>query len=91
MQDTDVILVLNAIAPWWPDKHKPNKDVQVINIGPEPIFSRFPARNFCSDVTIAGETNLTVMALIRAMAELDTDDSVGARPSYARIWVMAEV
>ena len=80
MEKADVVVVLNCIAPWWPDKHKLADGARVINIGPDPVFSRFPVRNFRSDLTIAGETALTVPALIDAMAPLKRDrDALAAR------------
>jgi len=80
LQEADVVLVLNALAPWWPDLHKPNPKATVINIGPDPIFNRFPVRNFRSDISIAGETHLTVPALIDAMAGQTRDEqAISAR------------
>jgi thiamine pyrophosphate-dependent acetolactate synthase large subunit-like protein len=70
----DVVVVLNSLSPWWPDKHKLADDAKVINIGPDPVFSRFPVRNFRSDLTIAGETALTIPALIEAMDKLVRDE-----------------
>jgi acetolactate synthase-1/2/3 large subunit len=68
-------VVLDCLAPWWPDKHPLPKDAKVIHIGPDPIFSRFPVRNFRSDLSIAGENHLTVPALIDAMARLPRDET----------------
>lgn len=80
MEEADVVVVLNCLAPWWPDKHKLTDGAKVINIGPDPVFSRFPIRNFRSDLTIAGETALTVPALIAAMKPLKRDkDALAAR------------
>ena len=61
-------MVLDCLAPWWPDRHHLGAGAKVINIGPDPIFSRTPVRNFRSDLSIAGENHLTVRALIDAMA-----------------------
>lgn len=74
MEKADVVVVLNCLAPWWPDKHTLKEGAKVINIGPDPVFNRFPVRNFPSDLTIAGETALTVPALIEAMAQHRRDD-----------------
>jgi acetolactate synthase-1/2/3 large subunit len=80
MAEADVVVVLDCIAPWWPDKHKLAEGAKVINIGPDPVFSRFPVRNFRSDLTIAGETALTVPALIEAMEPLRHDEhAISAR------------
>lgn len=76
----DVVLVLDSLAPWWPDKHTPMDGVKVINMGPDPIFSRHPVRNFPSDITIAGENSVTIPALIDAMDKLERKaDQIDAR------------
>jgi acetolactate synthase-1/2/3 large subunit len=67
LKTADVVLVVNALAPWWPDEHEPNPDARVIHLGPDPLFARFPVRNFRSDISIAGETALALPMLIEAM------------------------
>ncbi len=74
MEKADVVVVLNALAPWWPDKHKLAEGAKVINIGPDPIFSRTPVRNFRSDLSIAGESALILPALFAAMEEYECDE-----------------
>lgn len=76
LAEADVVVILDSLAPWWPDKHKLNPDARVVNIGPDPVFSRFPVRNFRSDLSIAGESRLTVPALITAMRGLARDEGV---------------
>lgn len=71
----DVVVVLDSLAPWWPDKHPLADGAKVINVGPDPVFSRFPVRNFRSDLSIAGESRLTVPALIAAMQGLPRDEA----------------
>jgi acetolactate synthase-1/2/3 large subunit len=70
----DVVVVLDCLAPWWPDAHPPNPEARFIHIGPDPLFSRFPVRNFRSDVSIAGESATTIPALIAAMQGLPRDE-----------------
>ncbi|WP_108483134.1 thiamine pyrophosphate-requiring protein [Oceaniglobus ichthyenteri] len=72
----DVVLVINSLAPWWPDKVTLRDDVQVIQLGPDPLFTRTPVRNFPAHVTLAGETAPTLHALIDAMNPLDRDDDL---------------
>lgn len=80
LEEADVVLVLDCLAPWWPDKHKLPDDAYVINMGPDPLFSRFPIRNFRSDLSIAGESSDTIPALAAAMAEIGGDaDVIAAR------------
>lgn len=71
----DVVVVLDCLAPWWPDKHALNPSARVITLGPDPIFHRFPTRTFRSDLTIAAETRDAIPALIAAMQSLTRDDS----------------
>lgn len=73
LAEADLVVVLDCLAPWWPDAHPINPDARVIHIGPDPIFSRFPVRNFRSDLSITGESARTIPALIDAMASLPRD------------------
>ncbi|WP_187970028.1 thiamine pyrophosphate-requiring protein [Aquibium microcysteis] len=75
LAEADVVVILDSLAPWWPDRHELRDDAKVINIGPDPLFSRFPVRNFRSDVTIAGESALTLPALFAAMEALPRDEA----------------
>jgi len=69
ISEADVILVVNCLAPWSPDVHKTRPDAKVIHLGPDPLFSRFPVRNFRSDLSIACETGAGLVALKDAMHE----------------------
>ena len=80
LAEADVVVVLDCLAPWWPDRHPLPEGARVINIGPDPLFSRFPVRNFRSDLSIAGESRLTIPGLIAAMRDLPRDDkAIAAR------------
>ncbi|WP_375691552.1 thiamine pyrophosphate-requiring protein [Pseudooceanicola sp. LIPI14-2-Ac024] len=70
----DAVLILDCLAPWMPDAHHPAPGARIANMGPDPIFSRFPVRNFRSDLSITGENARTIPALIAAMAELPRDE-----------------
>jgi len=76
LEQADVVVILDCLAPWWPDKHKCNPDAKFINMGPDPVFSRYPVRNFPSDLSIAGENFETIPALIAAMETLHADEQV---------------
>ena len=65
--EADVILVLDGIAPWIPDIHKPAADCRIIHAGPDPLWSRYPVRNYRSDLSLAGETADTILALAAEM------------------------
>ncbi len=76
LAQADVILVINSLAPWWPDKVTLQQNVHAIHIGPDPLFIRTPVRNFRADVTLVGETAPSIHALIAAMSTCPRDESV---------------
>jgi acetolactate synthase-1/2/3 large subunit len=63
----DVILVIDSLAPWSPDIHQPAAGCSVIQMGPDPLQSRFPVRNFQSQLSIATETADGLCSLLAAM------------------------
>ena len=56
LKEADLVLVLDCIAPWSPDIHKLSDGCKVIQIGQDPLYARFPVRNFRADVSLVGET-----------------------------------
>ena len=76
LAEADIVLVFDALAPWWPDKVRLREDATVIQLGPDPLFSRTPVRHFPADLTLAGDTPLALDALIDAMAAMDRDAAV---------------
>lgn len=69
--DADAILVIDSLAPWMPDAHEPPAGCRVIQLGPNPLYSRSPVRNFRSDLSITSEVGDALVALERAMSALD--------------------
>lgn len=79
VEEADVIVILDSLAPWQPDLHKPRPDATIINMGPDPVFSRFPVRGFRSDISLAGESADTIPALAAALAGMQRDESALAK------------
>lgn len=75
LAEADVVLVINSLAPWFPDKVTLRDDVKVIQMGPDPLFTGTPVRNFKADVTVVGETADTIFALAEAMKDLPRDEA----------------
>lgn len=67
LAQADVVLVLDSLAPWSPADGEPREDAQVIQVGPDPLHSRVPVRNFRADLSLAGETGPFVLALKEAL------------------------
>ena len=67
LSEADVVLVLDCLAPWSPEINKLAPGCKVIQAGPDPLYSRFPVRNFQADLSLAGETAEIILGLARAM------------------------
>ena len=46
LKDADVVVVIDSLAPWSPNAHDVPDSCKVIQIGQDPLYSRFPVRNF---------------------------------------------
>jgi len=69
ISEADAILVLDSDVPWVPDGLAPAPDCRVIQVGHDPLFSRYPIRGFTSDISIAADPVAVIRALDTAMAE----------------------
>lgn len=65
--DADVIVVIDSLAPWSPAIHELRDDCRVVHIGPDPLYHRFPVRNFRVDVPVTSEVGPALFALDRAL------------------------
>ncbi|WP_165224472.1 thiamine pyrophosphate-requiring protein [Affinirhizobium pseudoryzae] len=66
LADADLVLVIDCLAPWSPDVHRLAEGCKVIHIGQDPLYSRFPVRNFPCDLALTGDTADIVVALAEA-------------------------
>ena len=80
LTDADRIVVVEADAPWFPALRSPGPEATVIQIGQDPLFSRYPIRGFAVDLGLAGTPRLTLAALTAALKQRGLDaGAVGAR------------
>jgi acetolactate synthase-1/2/3 large subunit len=82
--EADVVLVIDSLAPWSPDVHRLDPDCKVVQLGPNPLYDRFPVRNFRSDLSITTEVGPGLVELERAMGDLRRDGAVDAAASASR-------
>jgi len=68
--DADLIVVAECDAPWYPAFETPRPDAKVIQIGADPLYSRYPIRGFHGDVALAGSPRLALRALAEAATPL---------------------
>jgi acetolactate synthase-1/2/3 large subunit len=67
LEKADVILVIDSLAPWAPGDIEPREETRVIQLGPDPLHSRFGVRNFRSDLSLTGEVGPTILALKKVL------------------------
>ncbi len=79
LAEADVVLVLDALAPWFPDKVTLREDATVIMAGPDPLFTRTPVRGFPAAITLSGPTDRVIEGLAQAMGEPQQPDRIEAR------------
>lgn len=70
LEQADAILVIDALAPWSPDIHKPRDDCRFIHLGQDPLYNRIPVRNFRSDISLVCDVSEGIQALRVAMEPL---------------------
>jgi len=66
--EADVVLVIDSLAPWSPAIHGLRDDCKVVHLGPDPLYHRFPVRNFRADLAVTSEVGPALIALDRALA-----------------------
>ena len=76
--DTDLVIVIESDAPWYPNQQEPPAGCRVVHIGEDPAFTRYPMRSFRSDLSIIANAGAALATLDSALADLD-DAKVEAR------------
>ena len=66
----DTVIVVEADAPWFPALRMPSAEARIIQIGVDPLYSRYPMRCFPTDGALAGAPRLTLAALAQALRHL---------------------
>ncbi|GEL21962.1 acetolactate synthase [Pseudonocardia sulfidoxydans NBRC 16205] len=63
LADADVVVTLDLDVPWLPAAVRPADDAVVVQVGPDPHFSRYPIRSHRSDLTITAACGPLISAL----------------------------
>ncbi|MEP3045691.1 MAG: thiamine pyrophosphate-requiring protein [Roseibium sp.] len=79
LEEADVVLVIDSLAPWAPDNHGPKPGCKVIHLGQDPLFSRFPVRNFQCDLGIASDVEPGLLALKKQLDQNALHSVCGVR------------
>jgi acetolactate synthase-1/2/3 large subunit len=68
LAEADAVMVLDSLVPWIPSRHALPPECPVVQIGPDPAFTRLPMRGFPATVAIQSETTAALRALHEALA-----------------------
>ena len=74
----DLVVAVEADAPWFPRLRAPRPDARVIQIAHDPLFTRYPYRGFAVDLGLAGTPRLTLGALAEAVRRAGPDPGLVA-------------
>lgn len=77
--DADVVVVLDSLAPWMPQRHRLSDGCVVAHVGPDPLFERFPVRNFPVSRAVRGDLGDALVRLDEAMAAMGERGDDAAR------------
>ena len=64
----DLALVIDAPVPWIPALEAPAGDCVTVQIGPDPLFERYPIRGFVADIALQSTARLALDGLAEALA-----------------------
>jgi acetolactate synthase-1/2/3 large subunit len=64
----DAVAVFDSAVPWIPSAHRLKPEARVICFGPDPLFTRYPFREFETDLLVTGETAAALTMLRECLA-----------------------
>ncbi len=67
LAEADLVLVWESDVPWYPSEHGPAPGARVVQIGEDPLYTRYPMRSFPSDLTIRAASLPLLEALEKAL------------------------
>ena len=81
----DVVIALNALVPWMPERMPLRDDARVIHIGADPLFRDVPVRLFPADLTITSTVHAAIDAIGGGLAAAGHADSAATRTRRAQL------
>src|SRR5690606_1524316 len=85
LAEADAVLVLDSLVPWLPAHHPLPPDCPVIQIGPDPAFTRLPMRGFPATLAIQSSVPAALDALRKALAARPEGQSAALAARHERI------
>ncbi len=67
LEVADIILVVDSQAPWMMNMVNLRSGCKVVQLGPDPLFEKYPVRGYPADINLAGEAGTALAMLSRAL------------------------
>ena len=67
LREADVVLVIDTDVPWLPTVVSPKETACVVQLGHEPLYSRYPIRGHAADIALAAQPAATLRLLTEEM------------------------
>jgi len=84
LEESDCIVVVESEVPWFPVRFTPQQGTEIIHLGIDPLFVRYPIRSFPTDRAIAGNPKTALAKLKQALAA-EAPDSAAQQTRRQRI------
>ncbi len=75
----DVIVVVECEVPWFPRYLQPREDAQVVHLGVDPLWSRYPIRNFPAQIAVPGQARAALAMLDEALVAAGVNQNAAKR------------
>jgi acetolactate synthase-1/2/3 large subunit len=75
----DVIVVVDCEVPWYPRYFTPREDAQVVHLGVDPLYTRYPIRSFLAQLAVPGSARAALELLDQALAEHGINQNAAKR------------
>jgi acetolactate synthase I/II/III large subunit len=69
ISNADAVAVFDSAVPWLPKAHPLKPGAKIICFGPDPLFTRYPFREFEADLLVTGETAAALTMLRECLAD----------------------
>jgi len=86
LQDADLVIVIEADVPWLPSQEHPPAGARIVQIGEDPLYTRYPMRSFPSDLTITASALSALEALQQALAKRSGAHVEDRRTTLTQRW-----
>ena len=82
LKEADLVLVLEADVPWVPNYHQLHPRAQIVQLGIDPNYQRYPMRSFKAHQSLAGDPAATLAALTCAYQQQFGDSIAASRREW---------